>query len=440
MEKQTIDKLMDIKKLYEAGILTEEEYHEQKKNLITSCSDVVAVPKGFYRKYLGAVIFSLCIIVLSGMEALKITFAARYFGHLPTPANRIAQLILYELLAMVVLAVPAISMDYPKKKKVYYSGIVMVMSFFLIAVVSYFVDLTVSNYLFIVFWLLSPLAIVYALRTLPQNIKKNTQEANGELLYLVFILSVFLPPVGIGFVGIGIIGILWIIFIRENKAGGVLTVRSIMFVPALLLLIGFFATEGKSSPIDAVKMFVSDNNNRVIIVSFDEAKCHPLEEEINIKSNELTIYDDVKGERLNNDEQIAYVPAKYKGRDVTFIVKCWEGKACVLSTVGLYTYDFTAFRNKYGFTLEYKDDLSPELQSADAVECANVVRDYIKKHDLHTSVFSVKLVDYWYFEAHEYEVRCTDGMVFTVVPSYNKSQNIIVWNIKKINHNGTADD
>lgn len=422
MEKQTIDKLIEKKKLYE-----------------------VAVPKGFYRKYLVAVIFSLCIIVLSGMEALKITFAARYFGHLPTPANRIAQLILYELLAMVVLAVPAIIMDYPKKKKVYYSGIVMVMSFFLIAVVSYFVDLTVSNYLFIVFWLLSPLAIVYALRTLPQNIKKNTQEANGGLLYLVFILSVFLPPVGLGFVGIGIIGILWIIFIRENKAGGVLTVRSIMFVPALLLLIGFFAIEGKSSPIDAVKMFVSDNNNRVIILyNSDKAKCHPLEEEINIKSNELTIYDDVKGERLNNDEQIAYVPAKYKGRDVTFIVKCWEGEACVLSTVGLYTYDFTAFRNKYGFTLEYKDDKSPELQSADAVECANVVRDYIKKHDLHTSVSSVKLVD-WYLllgeecQAREYEVRCTDGMVFTVVPFYNQSQNK-VWNIKKINHNGTADD
>ena len=34
MEKQTINKLMEIKELYEAGILTKEEYQMQEENLI----------------------------------------------------------------------------------------------------------------------------------------------------------------------------------------------------------------------------------------------------------------------------------------------------------------------------------------------------------------------------------------------------------------------
>ena len=33
------DKLMEIKKLYESGILTEEEYQMQEENLINSCNN-----------------------------------------------------------------------------------------------------------------------------------------------------------------------------------------------------------------------------------------------------------------------------------------------------------------------------------------------------------------------------------------------------------------
>ena len=168
---------------------------------------------------------------------------------------------------------------------------------------------------------------------------------------------------GIGLVGIGIIGILCYIFIYKTQVitKGVLGI--LMLIPALLLSVGYFALESKSSPIDAVKSFVSGDESILVIYDYDEAKCHPIEDKIQIKSNELSINDKIKEVRLNNDVNIAYVQAKYRSKDVTFIVQCEEGKAIVLSTIGLYSYDFTEFKKKYGFTLEYKDDLSPEMES-----------------------------------------------------------------------------
>lgn len=41
------DKLMEIKKLYESGILTEEEYQMQEENLINSCNNTTANLDGF---------------------------------------------------------------------------------------------------------------------------------------------------------------------------------------------------------------------------------------------------------------------------------------------------------------------------------------------------------------------------------------------------------
>ena len=364
MEKQTIEKLMEIKELYEAGILTEEEYQMQEENLINSFNNTTAYLDGFCNKFLMAVILCLCLIVLSSIGVLKVSFAARYLGHLPTPQNRIALLIFFELLTMLVLAVPTFTLNYSKKKNMYRVGIAMISSFFLIVTVSYFVDITISNYLFLAFWLLSPLSIAYALKVLPQNIKKNTQEANGQLFHLVFILSAFLPPMGIGLVGIGIMGILCYIFIYKTQVITKGVLRILMLIPALLLSVGYFALESKSSPIDAVKSFVSDDASFLSRCNYyEEAKCHPIEDTIQIKSNELSINDKIKEVRLNNDVNIAYVQAKYRSKDVTFIVICWEGKARVLSTIGLYSYDFTEFKKKYGFTLEYKDDLSPEMES-----------------------------------------------------------------------------
>ena len=106
MEKQTINKLMEIKELYESGILTEEEYQMQEENLINSFNNTTANLDGFCNKFLMAVILCLCLIVLSSIGVLKVSFAARYLGHLPTPQNRIALLIFFELLTMLVLAVP----------------------------------------------------------------------------------------------------------------------------------------------------------------------------------------------------------------------------------------------------------------------------------------------------------------------------------------------
>lgn len=429
------DKLMEIKKLYESGILTEEEYQMQEENLINSCNNTTANLDGFCNKFLMAVILCLCLIVLSSIGVLKVSFAARYLGHLPTPQNRIALLIFFELLTMLVLAVPTFILNYSKKKNMYRAGIAMISSFFLIVTVSYFVDITISNYLFLAFWLLSPLSIAYALKILPQNIKRNIQEANGWLFHLVFILSAFLPPMGIGLVGIGIIGILCYIFIYKTQVitKGVLGI--LMLIPALLLSVGYFALESKSSPIDAVKSFVSGDESVLVIYDYDEAKCHPIEDKIQIKSNELSINDKIKEVRLNNDVNIAYVQAKYRSKDVTFIVQCEEGKAIVLSTIGLYSYDFTEFKKKYGFTLEYKDDLSPEMESKDAVECVKIVRSYIKAHNLQAFVLSVKLID-WFLHIHEdnvnktYEVRCNGGLEFSVSVENNQSKKIYV--IKKI--------
>ena len=59
------DKLMEIKKLYESGILTEEEYQMQEENLINSCNNTTANLDGFCNKFLMAVILCLCLIVLS---------------------------------------------------------------------------------------------------------------------------------------------------------------------------------------------------------------------------------------------------------------------------------------------------------------------------------------------------------------------------------------
>lgn len=436
MEKQTIEKLMEIKELYEAGILTEEEYQMQEENLINSFNNTSANLDGFCNKFLMAVILCLCLIVLSTIGVLKVSFAARYLGHLPTPQNRIALLIFFELLTMLVLAVPTFTLNYSKKKNMYRVGIAMISSFFLIVTVSYFVDITISNYLFLAFWLLSPLSIAYALKVLPQNIKKNTQEANGQLFHLVFILSAFLPPMGIGLVGIGIIGILCYIFIYKTQVITKGVLRILMLIPALLLSVGYFALESKSSPIDAVKSFVSDDASFLSRCNYyEEAKCHPIEDTIQIKSNELSINDKIKEVRLNNDVNIAYVQAKYRSKDVTFIVICWEGKARVLSTIGLYSYDFTEFKKKYGFTLEYKDDLSPEKESKDAVECVKIVRSYIKAHNLQASVLSVKLID-WFLHIHEdnvnwtYEVRCNGGLEFSVSVENNQSKEKYV--IKKI--------
>ena len=208
-----------------------------------------------------------------------------------------------------------------------------------------------------------------------------------------------------------------------------------MLIPALLLSVGYFALESKSSPIDAVKSFVSGVESLLVIYDYDEAKCHPIEDKIQIKSNELSINDKIKEVRLNNDVNIAYVQAKYRSKDVTFIVQCEEGKAIVLSTIGLYSYDFTEFKKKYGFTLEYKDDLSPEMESKDAVECVKIVRSYIKAHNLQASVLSVKLID-WFLHIHEYnvnktyEVRCNGGLEFSVSVENNLSKKKYV--IKKI--------
>ncbi len=85
--------------------------------------------------------------------------------------------------------------------------------------------------------------------------------------------------------------------------------------------------------------------------------------------------------------------------------------------------------------MEYKDDLSPEMESKDAVECVKIVRSYIKAHNLQASVLSVKLID-WFLHIHEdnvnktYEVRCNGGLEFSVSVENNQSKKIYV--IKKI--------
>lgn len=433
MKQPETDKFTEIRKLYEAGILTEEEYHEQEKNLVGSSEDGTAMPKGFSNKFLLAVIFSLCFIVLSCIGALKGTFAARFLGYGPISQTSVFQFILNELLAMLALAIPACTLDYPKKKKVCFVGVATVTCFFLIAIVSYFIELTISNWIFIAFWLLSPLSIAYIQKKLPQNIERNTQEGNGWVLCLVFIFSGFFSSVGVGLAGIGIISFFSYIFLYKTGIVTKWILCILILVPSLLLTIGYYTHDDTSSPIDAVKLYASTGDH--IFVAFDrDETCDPIKEEGLLKSNDLSISDEVKYVQMKDNVQFAYVKAKYKGKDVAFVVRCENGKSKVFSTVGLCTYDFTEFKKKHGFVLEYKVDLSPQAEATVAVESAEIVRSYVKAHNLQTSVISVKLFDKCLHPNQDdctFEVKCSGGIVFSV--AYNASnEKYIIKEIKGI--------
>lgn len=140
---------------------------------------------------------------------------------------------------------------------------------------------------------------------------------------------------------------------------------------------------------------------------------------IKLDPGKVSFNKEVKEIRENGELKYALVEIKYEGHEFGFLVRFngrgntgTEGKAIILSTIGLVPFDNAEFSKKSGFTLEYSKeyhDMIPYVLLADAVEASRVVKNKKK-----VSPQTVTIKGDWEKGESYFEVFCSDSNVYTV--------------------------